>query len=313
MLTKYDYEKLAEDISDNFVEKDIPLNKSIKIVSVKLDLNPEQIKRLSESSNIKAYNKVYDNTEDKDFKFELADSKKIIDEVYSDSENDDSTEVEIKDLPPVQYSASKDPKNPEIVDEVLGDDDEIVVSKNTSTNEDSASDDYSDALKVPLKDYAYEDEGEEETIEELMDEDVDIVDKEVNEEDAEELRKQAYHEESPAIIKELERREMLLCDELLDSIKKTASLFKGPDKELKFAEMIKHAAKRVDDTDSLLSVLDLVRGECGIDVSASVPSYTPKYASEDYYGKSQIESLVATFSKYAEATSAREYLASESE
>ena len=89
MLDKYDYEKIADDISDSYINDNIPLNNSIKIVSIKMELNPEQIKRLSETANIKTYNKMFDKLDDKTFKFDLADSKKVIDEVYTPTEKED--------------------------------------------------------------------------------------------------------------------------------------------------------------------------------------------------------------------------------
>lgn len=293
MLSKYEYEKLAEEISDDFINEKKPLNESIKIVSIKMELNPEQIKRLTESSNIKTYNKMYDKLEDKTFTFDLGDSKKVIDEVYSEK-NDP---VEIKDMSPVEFKADEKTKAPEIVEESIGDDDELEVSKNTMTNEDSASDTMLDALKVPKKDYSYDDEDEvEDEKEEVV---VEIEDEEEEDEEDEKEKTASFDDYSSDIKQELERRSMLLATDLLDSIKKTASLFRGSDKNTKFAELVKNASILHSDNENLSPVLDILIKEANIDRSITTKvSVFNKLASKNSIGMSQLNDLLDTYEAY---------------
>lgn len=302
MVAKYEFDKLAEDISNDYVNNDVPLNSNIKIVSIKMNLNPEQIKRLTEATNIKTYNKMYDKAEDKTFKFDLGDSKKVIDEVYSD---DTKSNTEIKDMPEVQYKPEKNPKNPQVDYEILGDQDEAEVSKNVINDEDSAGDTMLDALKVPKKDYAYS----ENTIEDNYDDGSES--QVIEEEDRNKLSKEAALETFEAIGRELDHRDMLLSTRILDETKKVASMFNGLDGHKKFAELVRHASAIYRGNRHLPEALDLVVKEARIDTSIPVTNRPLKYASHETHGMDKFAYLMDALEVYGKTMDAKELVQKE--
>jgi len=308
MLTKYDYEKLAEEISDDFMENKTPLNDSIKVTAIKMELNPEQIKRLTESTNIKTYNKMFDEKEDKTFDFELGDSKKVISDVYD-------KETEIKDMPPVEYKPDNNPKKPEHSYEVLGDDDELDVSKNTMNSEDSSSDSFEEALKIPKKDYSYSTTDSTDVAEkedEKEDEDVVIPEEqEDDEEEDEKLKKTASLTKLSQVKKELDNRVLLLSDKLVDQTNMAASLFVSSDKHEKFGGFFKAAHALYSDHPHFKDAIDLVKDHAFIDIK-KCPDITPvKYASENSYGVPSFKKLLGTLETYTKTARAKNLLDSE--
>jgi hypothetical protein len=317
MLAKYDYEKLADHISDDLIKNNVPLHKSIMTISIDMKLNPEQIKRLTESSNIKAYNKMYDNLEDKTFTFDVADSKKVIDEVYSDTDDkttDVAKKTEIKDMPPVEFKASVNPKKPERTDEVLGDNNEVVISKNTQNSEDAASDTYFDALKIPKKDYSYsEGEVSEESEDESGDESEELlegseIEDDEDENDKNKKVKEASVQEVSDLRKHLDNHVLILEDRLVDEITKTASLFRSVNKSEKFAEFVKNAYALHGDNDYFSEAINLIKDAAKIDTSIKVKPGLAKYASKDSMGNKQFTSLLETIDLYKRTKMARELL-----
>lgn len=83
------YEQLAETAVNNFANKKIPLNASISKIASEQSLNPEEIKRIVERANVRAFQHQFENREDKNsnVNFDLADSQKIIDELFSSDES----------------------------------------------------------------------------------------------------------------------------------------------------------------------------------------------------------------------------------
>lgn len=294
MLTKYDYEKIAEDVSDAMIHDSVPMNESIKSISIQINLNPEQIKRVAEASNIKAYNKVYDSKDDKTFTFELADSKKIIDDVYSDAdETGDKVETEIKDMQPVEFKAEKNPTAPQETFERLGDRDEIEVSKNTANAEDAAGDSFIDALKIPKKDYSADAD--------------EIAEEGPSEEEVEKTKKEASlklkfktateeREIKEARIKvaaELDERLALCEDGLEDQMQGLSSMFRGVDKHQKFAKFAYDA--QLSGREYLGEILTGLVGRCAIDTSKTVKVGSYKVLAGNEYGLEKLAKVVESY------------------
>jgi hypothetical protein len=301
MLSKYDYEKLADQISEDYIKAKTPLNQGIKVIAIKMELNPEQIKRLTESTNIKTYNKMFDSLDDKTFKFDLGDSKKVISDVYSDG-----NEVEIKDMPPVQYEAEMNPKAPKKEFDILGDTDEVEVSKNTANSEDSSSDHFIDALKVPKKDYSY---AETNVKEDKKDSEI-VEDTETKADDIEEkkIRKTAALGQIDAILKELNNREMLAAEMVRDETSKVASLFRSSTKDVQFVEFVKNAGAMYGDHKLLGDALNLVRETSGVSTSIAARPGLNKVASVTDKGMKPLRGLLDALAMYEKIALAKEVL-----
>jgi hypothetical protein len=103
VLQLKDYEKMAEDVVSDFIEKEAALNDSILKIAQDRDMNPEQIKRLVELSNTKAFLKMFkDNSEEKKDEFDVADPREILRRFYSGDSQPRSikiTKVTISKIP----------------------------------------------------------------------------------------------------------------------------------------------------------------------------------------------------------------------
>ena len=81
-----DYEKMADEIVSEFIENKKDLNTSILKKAQENEFNSEQIKRLVELSNTKAFLKVFSpekTGEDKNTEFDVADPNKILKEYFA--------------------------------------------------------------------------------------------------------------------------------------------------------------------------------------------------------------------------------------
>jgi len=85
MLAREDYESMADQVVGSFVSSKTPLNSSILKIAQENDFNPEQVKRLVEMSNVKAFLKVFNEREDKnsDVDFDVADSGAVMKDYYA--------------------------------------------------------------------------------------------------------------------------------------------------------------------------------------------------------------------------------------
>jgi hypothetical protein len=83
-LQKEDYESMADGIVDSFAARQEPLNSSILKIAKEHDMNPDQIKRLVEMSNVKAFLKLFKDpaNREKNIEFDVADPKKVLDDYY---------------------------------------------------------------------------------------------------------------------------------------------------------------------------------------------------------------------------------------
>ena len=277
MLDKYDYEKISDDISDSYINDNIPLNNSIKIVSIKMELNPEQIKRLSETANIKTYNKMFDKLDDKTFKFDLADSKKVIDEVYTPTEKEDKSEAE-----------------------------------DTSENKKKKEDDFTaDSLKIPRKDYLSEDE--EKDREQEKKEDVDAIPPmDTKQEDKEAAVKLAFNLDNKwtvdSVKKELDARILLHNETYQDELRKFAYVFPGRDKEEKFVQFVKNANAYYEDS-NLFDVISGIGSQLKLDMSYQVKDKSAvKVASIEDNGMKQLGKCLDTYRILVDTVKARNLL-----
>jgi len=83
-LQKQDYEDFSDQVVDGFLEAKKPLNGSILKIAKENDLNPDQIKRLVEMSNIKAFLKIFNKPEskEKNIEFDVAEPEAILKDYY---------------------------------------------------------------------------------------------------------------------------------------------------------------------------------------------------------------------------------------
>ena len=84
-LVNEDYETITKQVSDAFIKEGTPLNDSILKVAETHDLNPDQIKRLVEGSNVKTFLGMYKDAraKEEDTKFDVADAESILSKYYS--------------------------------------------------------------------------------------------------------------------------------------------------------------------------------------------------------------------------------------
>lgn len=80
-----DYERMSDGVVSDFMSKSASLNDGILKLAQDLDLNPEQVKRLVEMSNTKAFLKIFNkkNEGTRDVDFDVADAKKILKDFFS--------------------------------------------------------------------------------------------------------------------------------------------------------------------------------------------------------------------------------------
>lgn len=79
------FEKLAEEATTALLEDGVSLNDSIEKIAKDKDLNPEEIKRVVEAANVKAFQKNFECSErkgHKDVDFDVADPQVIIRRIY---------------------------------------------------------------------------------------------------------------------------------------------------------------------------------------------------------------------------------------
>lgn len=84
LLEKQDFENMADLIVEGFASRQEPLNSSILKIAKEQDMNPDQIKRLVETSNVKAFLKLFKDpaNKEKNIEFDVADPNKIISDYY---------------------------------------------------------------------------------------------------------------------------------------------------------------------------------------------------------------------------------------
>ena len=99
-----DFDKLADDISNDFLESGIPLNEGIKGVAIRSQLNPEQIRRLVEKTNTLATVKVIKSAMDKRAEFTLADSAIILADTHGSLEDTEGTAKTAEDTDGIPMS-----------------------------------------------------------------------------------------------------------------------------------------------------------------------------------------------------------------
>ncbi|MHA1302089.1 MAG: hypothetical protein ACTSPI_00105 [Candidatus Heimdallarchaeaceae archaeon] len=286
MLDKYDFKKLAEKVADEFIDNGTPINVTIKKVSIQGNLNPEQIKRLTEFSNADAYNKIYDSSDDKAFKFEVGDSDEIIKEIYDEDKpisDSPESETEIKDMAPVQFDDAEEVnESPVSTVDYLGDEDELEASK----------------MDIPRKDYII-----------MTDEpsgDSDREEEEVRGRKEAGITKEACLTKFAEVKKELDNRIILMSDDLLDEFKKTSSLFNTPLNREKFTEFQKRAYYVHEDYSHIRTVIKDLAKMAHIAFDEKVDP--AKFASENDYGIQHLDSLVDMHKKYVDTLNARQYI-----
>ena len=122
-----DYEKYAEGVSNDFVEKGACLNDGILKVAKDKDMNPDQIKRLVEMANTKTFLKLFKDKDgtDRDVDFDVADAGNILKKFYSVGEPKvmKITRVTISKVPsqdfeldmPDMMRTEREPSTPKII------------------------------------------------------------------------------------------------------------------------------------------------------------------------------------------------------
>lgn len=82
-----DYEMLADHAVTKLVNDEVPLNESIVKIAAKNDMNPEQIKRVVEMVNTKAFLKMFQNpkNKEKNIEFDIADPKEVLGKTHGGS------------------------------------------------------------------------------------------------------------------------------------------------------------------------------------------------------------------------------------
>ncbi len=93
-VTDNDYEQLAEDIVNAFIDDGTPLDESLYKKANDMGLLPDQIRQLSWRSNVKAHLDLFKKkAEDKIIEFPLADAARVIEKLYGDSQDSEQTKT----------------------------------------------------------------------------------------------------------------------------------------------------------------------------------------------------------------------------
>jgi hypothetical protein len=94
----------AKIASDSFIEKEVPIKKSVATIAHKHDLNQNQIQRICELANQLTYTRLFNKVSDKTFTFPTTDLSEVLEE--------------LKDLrqPPVDTTFNAQPSIPRSVD-----------------------------------------------------------------------------------------------------------------------------------------------------------------------------------------------------
>lgn len=102
-LQKRDYEKLAQEVLDGFLEGGTPLVNGVAKVAMDAGLNPEQIRNLVQLANTMTHLALFDRKADgdKNVEFDPADPTTVLKKVYSDGEVPDTPSAD-----PAPQSAS---------------------------------------------------------------------------------------------------------------------------------------------------------------------------------------------------------------
>lgn len=303
MYTAQTFQKLAEEISQEYVEKGTPLNGKIKSVSVELQFNPEQIKRLVETTNITTYNKLFNTLQDKTFKFELGDSKKVIEDIY----HTESPKTEIKDMAPVQYSAPSD--------QILGDKNELEEAKGKSLSDaKSGKDSIRDNEELytpPKKDYVTPLES---TVEEYESKNTDSSDEGTQSEEDKEKEKESFKTASKkegdlrTIKDELKNRKYILEDKLAEEYHKLAMMFSSIGGREKFVDFKKHASALYQDNDYANKAMNLISNLPALRNYRSLDAKPVKIASLNAYGLKNFIDLVDTQKSLIEVEKTLDFL-----
>lgn len=84
-LVQQDYEYLADQAVESFVRSKTPLNDTIVKIAGEHDFNPDQVKRLVEMANVKAFLKIFrePGRTESDVDFDVADSDSILKKFYA--------------------------------------------------------------------------------------------------------------------------------------------------------------------------------------------------------------------------------------
>lgn len=85
-LRPEDYEKLAQTVVDTFIDHDTPLSDGVVKVARELELNPNQIRNLTQLSNVNAHLRLFEKrAEDKIVEFTPVDPRAVIHAVLQES------------------------------------------------------------------------------------------------------------------------------------------------------------------------------------------------------------------------------------
>lgn len=106
-ITEADYTKLAEAVSTDLIESQVPLNESISKLAGQMDMSQEQIQRLCETTNNLTFNKMFkarDKTaNDRMIEFDVADANQILGDAVKEAQIslDANTVVHLRDYAPL--------------------------------------------------------------------------------------------------------------------------------------------------------------------------------------------------------------------
>ena len=263
MLDKYAFKQLATKIAEEFISNGTPLKVSIKKVVIEGDLNPEQIKRLTEASNVETYNRLYDAEEEKTFKFDIANPKEILAELHSEP---------IQDMMPVQYKDDEKQGPTHMgANEYLGDEDEAEASK----------------MDIPKKDYK----------EQTAPPKVVEKDKEETRGDKE-AQVSNPMDKLAEIHSDLKKRIQIQSDTLIDEFTKVASLFNTPRTRERFDEFQKNAKCLYKEYSHLDSVLNELSKFAHVSYDTKAPASL--FASEQDYGIQKFARLIELHKTYVD-------------
>ena len=80
--TDLDFDKLAQEVADRFFTGDLPLTAGVAKTATRLQLNPEQTRRLVEKTNTFATVRMLKTAQDRKAEFELANTDKVLEQTH---------------------------------------------------------------------------------------------------------------------------------------------------------------------------------------------------------------------------------------
>jgi hypothetical protein len=306
-MTKETFLKLADEVATNFVANQTPLNESIKVTAIKMEMNPEQIKRLVESSNVTTYNKLYEKADqgNREVSFPLADSNQIIKDIYSgDDEHETSRGSNEKSMPDVQFA-------PDTKGVTLNATNEMSQAKEHMLSDNKSGLGKEDSLLPPKKNYSlYDTHSEDDDFEQ------DPTDKTLEEEG----RKEASDQSIPVNVMDawncptklaevhshLQNAIILQSDRIVDTYKKVASLFTSRAQKEMYGDFILNTKVAFHQENDLNLVLETIAHHANIEST----SVTQKMARDSFYGRKQVASLIEDRKKLAHLIEGLEQIAS---